>query len=259
MTQILAPTNCPSCDGTLEFVNDLLYCFNKMCPAQWTKKLEHFGSLLKIKGFGPATISKLQLDDYPELYELSVRDITLRLGSEKLASKLHDEIEKSKSVDLQTLLPAFAIPLFGRSASKKLCERVSHIEEISAKTCSEAGIGPKATANLLNWLDEEFYANALDETLPFSFEVKKVSKKIVETIGTVCISGRLNSYPTKAAATEVLEQHGYVVKSSLTKDCTHLINESGIESAKTQAARERGVVIVTNLNNFFNGELNGTT
>ena len=82
--------------------------------------------------------------------------------------------------------------------------------------------------------------------------MKKVSKKIVETIGTVCISGRLNSYPTKAAATEVLEQHGYVVKSSLTKDCTHLINESGIESAKTQAARERGVVIVTNLNNFFN-------
>ena len=73
MTQILAPTNCPSCDSTLEFVNDLLYCFNKMCPAQWTKKLEHFGSLLKIKGFGPATISKLQLDDYPELYELSVR------------------------------------------------------------------------------------------------------------------------------------------------------------------------------------------
>ena len=40
---------------------------------------------------------------------------------------------------------------------------------------------------------------------------------------------------------------GYLVKNSLTKDVTILINESGIESAKTQAARERGVQIITNL------------
>ena len=101
-----------------------------MCPAQWGKKLEHFGSLFKIKGFGPATIRKLEVDDYPELYELSVEDISSKLGSEKMASKLPSEIEKSKSVDLQTLLPAFSIPLFGRSASQKLCDKISHIEEI---------------------------------------------------------------------------------------------------------------------------------
>jgi hypothetical protein len=45
----------------------------------------------------------------------------------------------------------------------------------------------------------------------------------------------------------VLEKYGFVVKSSLTKECTHLINESGIESAKTKTARDRGVVIITNL------------
>ena len=44
MQQIFAPTTCPSCGGSLEFVNDILYCYNKMCPAQWGKKLEHFGS-----------------------------------------------------------------------------------------------------------------------------------------------------------------------------------------------------------------------
>jgi NAD-dependent DNA ligase len=65
--------------------------------------------------------------------------------------------------------------------------------------------------------------------------------------GTVCISGRLSSYKTKAAAANELERTGYIVKSSLTKDVTILVNESGIESAKTQAARERGVKIITNL------------
>ena len=59
------------------------------------------------------------------------------------------------------------------------------------------------------------------------------------------------SYPTKAHAQKVLENYGYLVKSSLTKDCTHLINESGIESAKTQTARERGVQIINNLKHFI--------
>jgi len=249
MSQILPPQSCPSCEGEVEFVNDLLYCFNKMCAAQWGKKLEHFGKLLKIKGFGPATISKLEIDDYPELYELTVEDISNRLGSEKMAVKLVTEIEKSKSVDLQTLLPAFSIPLFGRSASQKLCEKISKLEDISEKSCTEAGIGPKATANLLTWLDEEFYPNEYHMNLPFSFSATKVVKR--ETVGTVCISGRLNSYSTKAHAAEVLEKHGYAVKNSLTKDCTHLINESGIESAKTQTARERGVIIINKIANLI--------
>ena len=57
----------------------------------------------------------------------------------------------------------------------------------------------------------------------------------------------MKTYPNKAHAQQVLENYGFVVKSSLTKDCTHLINESGIESAKTQTARERGVKIITNI------------
>ena len=246
---ILQPTHCPSCGTELERVNDLLYCYNKSCPAQWDKKLQHFATSLKIKGLGPATITKLQIESFTELYELTVAEIEQRLGSARLAEKLFQELNNSKNASLQTLLPAFAIPLFGRSASQKLCEKISTLEEISEKSCTEAGIGPKATSNLLNWLDNEFYLNEYDKNLPFSFASTKVVKR--ETVGTVCISGRLNSYPTKARAAEVLEQHGFAVKNSLTKDCTHLINESGIESAKTQTARERGVIIITNIANLI--------
>ena len=256
MEQILAPSTCPSCESSLEFINEILYCFNKMCPAQWDKKLENFAKHLKIKGLGPATINKLEILDFPELYELTVGEITVRLGSEKMAKKLVNEIEKSNSTDLQTLLPAFSIPLFGRTASRKLCEKISSIEDVSIESCTEAGLGPKATANLVAWLETEFYPNRYNELLPFSFKSKKIIRR--ETVGTVCITGRLKSFPNKAHAEKVLERHGYVVKSSLTKDCTHLINESGIESAKTQTARERGVIIITNLNNLF-GEKNGIT
>ena len=249
MTTITPPTNCPCCDSILELVNEQLFCRNMKCPAQWTKKLESFSSTLKIKGLGPSTISKLGIESLPELYELTVSDIQDKIHSEKLAEKLYDELQKSKSSKLVDILPAFSIPLIGRSASQKLCDTISNIEDISENSCTEAGIGPKASANLVNFMETEFYPNRYKDTLPFNWN-NKISKK-KEVTGVVCISGKLKSYPTKAHATKVLEQYGFVVKSSLTKECTHLINESGIESAKTQTARDRGVLIITNIKHLI--------
>lgn len=249
MTTITPPTNCPCCDSILELVNEQLFCRNTKCPAQWSKKLESFSSTLKIKGLGPSTISKLGVESLPELYELTVSDIQDKIHSEKLAEKLYDELQKSKSSKLVDILPAFSIPLIGRSASQKLCDTISHIEDISENSCTEAGIGPKASANLVNFMETEFYPNRYIDTLPFNWN-NKISKK-KEVTGVVCISGKLKSYPTKAHATKVLESYGFVVKSSLTKECTHLINESGIESAKTQTARDRGVLIITNIKHLL--------
>ena len=258
MREIIPPTSCPACDSVLELVNEQLFCRNYACPEQWDKKLSHFASTLKIKGLGPATIEKLQVLDYPELYELSVDDLVDRIGSEKLASKLFDEIQKSKSVSLQELLPAFSISLIGQSASQKLCDSISSVDEISEKSCIEAGIGPKATANLLSWLETEFKPNKYRDSLPFNWKVKKVNK-IEKVQGVVCITGKLKSYPTKAHAEQVLKNFGFITKPSLTKDCTHLINESGIESAKTQTARERGVIIITNIRHLIEENTNGIT
>ena len=257
MKQIIPPTNCPCCDSILVYRNDQLFCENISCSAQWDKKVEHFASTLKIKGLGPATLNKLQIEDYSELYELTVSDIQDRLGSQKLAEKLFLEIEKSKESKLVDLIPAFSIPLIGRSASQKLCDRISHIEDISEKSCTEAGIGPKASANLIQWLETEFYPNQYLTTLPFKWNNKIIKKK--EVIGVVCITGKLKSYSTKAHATKVLNQYGFEVKSSLTKECTHLINESGIESAKTQTARDRGVIIISNIKHLIEEKENGIT
>ena len=257
MRQIIPPTNCPCCDSILVYRNDQLFCENITCSAQWDKKVEHFASTLKIKGLGPATLNKLQIEDYSELYELTVSDIEDRLGSQKIAEKLFAEIEKSKQSKLVDLIPAFSIPLIGRSASQKLCDRISHIEDISEKSCTEAGIGPKASANLIQWLETEFYPNQYLTTLPFKWNNKIIKKK--EVIGVVCITGKLKSYSTKAHATKVLNQYGFEVKSSLTKECTHLINESGIESAKTQTARDRGVIIISNIKHLIEEKENGIT
>lgn len=247
MREINIPINCPTCSFKLELVNEQLFCLNDSCEAKSSKKLEHFAKTLKIKGLGPATLDKLQVNDLHELYSFSVEEVCELLESEKIGIKLHQEINKSKAVDLINLLPAFSIPLIGNTASQKLGTVISHIDDITPESCKRAGLGPKATESLCNWIDDVFYPNEYD-MLPFSFSCKTTEPKEIK--GVVCITGKLKSYPNKAAAEAVLEKLGYVVKSSLTKDVTILVNESGIESSKTQTARDRGVQIINNIKNI---------
>jgi|TARA_R110000765_G_scaffold39381_5_gene85689 DNA ligase (NAD+) len=245
MTIIEAPTNCPSCSSVLEEVNHLLYCRNAHCGEKVAKLIEHFAKTLKIKGLGPKSIAKLDIRSLEEIYELTAIDIAEALGSEKLSAKLVEELQRSESAPLNVLLPAFSIPLIGKTAANKLSKVCIDIDEIDYDICREAGLGEKSTANLLQWLEMEFYQVSM---LPFTFKfVRSENKPVNTSVNTVCITGKLISYKTKAEAHAALEAVGLNVKSSLTKDVTILVNESGIESAKTKKARDAGVQIVTNL------------
>jgi DNA ligase (NAD+) len=244
MQEIIIPTHCPACNSELDVVNDQLFCRNPDCPAKSSKRIEHFVKTLSIKGLGKATIEKLDLQDYYEVYSFTEEEIIALLDSERLGAKLFAEIENSKSADLTTLLPAFSIPLIGRSASNKLTKKVSNISEITYEKCIDSGLGPKAASNLTKWLDEVFYPNEYDD-LPFSFSCEK--PKVSYTKGVVCITGKLKSYPTKAAAQKVLQNYGFETKDNLTKEVTILLNESGIESAKTNKAQAMGITIYNNI------------
>ena len=251
------PEVCPSCGTSLELVNDQLFCNNTSCPAKNSKIVEGFAKTLRIKGLGPKTINKLGLVCIEDIYELTEELIKERLGSEKIAKKLIHEIGISKNANLQDLLPAFAIPLFGSTASQKLCDKISHVEEISEKRCSEAGLGPKVTTNICSWY-ETAYKNKYCR-LPFTWKADVFEGvPVVDINEVVCITGRLKSYRTKADAKKVLEKHGYRMKDTLTNDVTILVNESGNASSKTKSAESKGIRIVTNLTQLI-GEKNGST
>ena len=249
MQTITAPSTCPSCGYKLELSFPLLYCRSSSCGDQSSKKIEHFAKTLKIKGLGPAAINSLGLESINDIYAISEYEIIDLLGSQKLGEKLFTEIENSVKAPLNILLAAFSIRLIGKTASEKLSAVCESIHDINEDSCAKAGLGPKATESLLGWIEEEYPLLELPHS--FAFESPKV-----RTGGVVCISGKLKSFKTKAQATEALEQHGYTVKSSVTKDVTILVNESGVESQKTTKARESGVTIVENLLDFL-GETNG--
>lgn len=248
LIKIVAPTSCPSCGYELIWKNDQLFCSYNACSAKTQKSIEHFSKTLKIKGLGSSTIQKLGIEDIVDIYSLSLDEIISALGSEKLATKLYEEIRSSINASLEEVLPAFSIPLIGKSAAAKICTVVGSIYEINEDTCRLAGLGPKASENLLNWFADDFVG--FYSYLPFSYKTEtKVS--VPTNKGVVCISGKLRSFKTKAEAETALNAAGYTVKSSLTKEVTILVNESGIESSKTQKARDSGVTIIDNLTKLF--------
>lgn len=246
--RIQIPSQCPCCEYPLELVNDQLFCRNTACSAQLNKKLEHFCKTLGIKGMGSRTVEKLDLADLTEIFYLDQTQVTEAIGSERVAVKLLDEIERAKAADLATVISSFSIPLVGQTASKKLCEVVSHIDDISYETCKEAGLGDKVTSNLLNWIETDF--QEMREFLPFSFKSEKISK--TNSAGkTVCITGKLSSFKTKAEAHQALEAAGFRPVETVTKTTAILVDEEDKGSTKRKKAESLGIQIITNLNTFL--------
>jgi NAD-dependent DNA ligase len=226
----------------------MLYCINASCGAKSEKAIQHFASTLRIKGLGPKTIAKLGLSSIDELYSMDKGFVEIQLGSKLLSDKLLSEIENSKRAGLQELLPAFSIPLFGRTAAEKICEHISHVNEINVETCNKAGLGPKTAESLLKWK-----ATTNWSLLPFSWKTTLKTDSPKGDLIEVVISGKLSSFKTKNEAKPFLEERGYVLKDNVTKNTKVLVNESGIASSKTKRAEAIGIRIITNILEIENG------
>jgi NAD-dependent DNA ligase len=246
--KIQIPTKCPCCDYPLEWVNDQIFCRNTACPAQLNKKLEHFCKTLGIKGMGEKTIAKLNLSDLTEIFYMDRSEAIASLGSEKVVDKLLGEIERAKAAPLATVIASFSIPLIGGTAGSKLAQVVSNLSEINAETCKLAGLGDKATHNLVEWINTEY--QELKDFLPFSFDATP-RKSLPDNAEAICITGKLSSFKTKAEATTILTSLGFKVTDSVTKTTNYLVDEENKSSSKRKKAEEYGITIITNLNDFI--------
>lgn len=247
---IIEPTECPSCGFSLEKVNSQLFCRNVSCTAQVNGKIIHFCKTLGIKGMGPKTVEKLQLEDITEIFYLDKADISELLG-DKIATKLLDEIERAKTATFATVLESMSIPLVGKTAATKIAVLVNNFEDITSKVCELAGLGPKLTLNLMSWLENEYLQ--LKEFLPFSFSAVPIP---VTTGKTVCITGKLTSYKKKADAENDLRAAGFTLVDSVTKSLDYLVDEGDSSSAKRQKAEQYGIIIITDLNDLLKEKTN---
>jgi len=244
-TKIEAPTTCPSCNSTLELVNSQLFCKDSLtCPAQSSKKLQHFCKVLKIKGFGEKTLEKLGLTSINELTDLDYATLEDILGA-KTASNLIAQVDLrlNNKIPVSEFLAAASIPLVGQSVSKKLA--AMPIDDMTYESVRAAGVTDTAASNLLVWVATEW--ESLAEYWAEYLVVEDTIKEKTERKGAVCITGTLTDFPNRAAATEHLNTLGWDVKSSVTKTVKYLICEdvSKKTSSSYKKAQSYGIDILT--------------
>ena len=228
------PKQCPVCAGEIERVKDQLFCTNPDCSAKTLKNMLHFVKTMKVMGLGEKTLEKLNVEAIADLYNMPEDEVVLKLG-QKIGTKVYNELKSSKNTTIQKFISAVGVPLIGKTAAEKIQSKVSSINEISEETCKKAGLGAKATANLVNWIETEYYKYA---NLPFVF----AESEPVESGLTVCISGKVPGY-TKAKIKEILLDYNVHVKDSVTKDLEYLISEE-TGTTKVKKAEQYNIQVI---------------
>lgn len=244
--KIIPPTTCPSCGSTLQRQNAQLFCLNKLeCPAQNGKKLQNFCKVLKIKGFGEATLQKLEFNSLNDFVNATSADFTSSGFSEHMSEKLVAAIQDriTAGITHSDFISALSIPLIGEVAARKL--QISNMDQITETLCKASGLGDKATANLVLWkntewpLLEPYWGSKLQSS------TKPTTIKSQNTGIAVCITGKLDGYSRSEAQTYI-ESLGVTIKSSVTKAVTHLIcEETNSTSSSVQKAKQLNIPIIT--------------
>ena len=178
--EFFMPTECPSCGQTLvkPAGEVVLRCPNPACPKKILGGLQHFASrgAMDIEGLGDKQCEQLILTGLvkspSDLYFLHLQKENLlkleRMG-EKLASKILENIEKSKTRPLANLIFALGIRHIGDHSSDVLASHFGTLERIRAASVEELSkvheIGNTTAVSLFEWFANETNRETLDKLI----------------------------------------------------------------------------------------------
>jgi len=215
-----------------------------------SKVLEHFIKTIDIKGLGPASVQKMGLTHPVDIYD---DQNWAKLGAN--GAKVEAEIERTKTKPYDSVLASLGIPGVGKSAAKLIISKIPAFRNLrDIETTEIKGIGPSTVDSVLSWLDEnEEWVTALPLQLEQNVTVE-------ETVGTparkVCITGKLDM--TRNDLAEHLENKGFKVTTTVTKDCYALITGGDTTSSKYKKAKTLNIAIIdywSNKADILSGEI----
>ena len=198
------------------------------------KVLEHFIKTLDIKGLGPASVKKLGLSHPVDIFDYPDWDL---LGANGI--KVQAEVERTKTKPYDLVLASLGIPGVGKRAAKLIVTKIPAFRNLrDIETTYIKGIGPSTIESILSWLDDN---ESWVENLPLQLEQNVQVEEILVTQKKVCITGKLDM--TRNQLASILEEKGFQVTSTVTKDCYALI-AGDTTSSKYKKAITIGVTVI---------------
>lgn len=252
------PDICPVCGANAVRDEDesVIRCQNPECPAQLLRSIEHFASrgAMNIDGLGEAIVEQLVRADLvhtvADLYTLNLQDLTAleRFGT-KSAQNLLDNIENSKTNELDRLIFALGIRGIGQKAATLLCQKFGNMDKIMAAEPDEIaaidGFGDILAQSVYNAVREPHrmaLINRLKELgLNMTYSEQKVSDKLAGL--TFVLTGTLPTLK-RDEAKEMIEKRGGKCSGSVSKKTSYVVagEEAG---SKLTKANELGITVLT--------------
>jgi NAD-dependent DNA ligase len=200
------------------------------------------------------------IKDIDDLYKLNYDEVAkLPVGNGVIganAKKIKEEIEKTKNLPIDIFIGSLSIKYLGRSRAELLGFKSIKefldltVDNLVGKRCSETGT---------------FSINVAKEVIESIQSRKEIIKKLANVVHVIVsekenseikndnlLNGKMSGVimcftgcrPNDVLRSE-LENEGAIIKSSVTKDCTHLVcKDKNSTSNKAKKARERGVEVI---------------
>jgi len=253
---VVRPEVCPVCQSALIERGAHIFCPNRNgCIEQIVMRLTHFSGreAMDIDAFSEKTarqlITALNIREPSDLYALDFEKLTAldRFG-EKKAQKLLDEIEKSKSVKLDSFIFALGIPNVGRKTARDLAEKFSDMASLMKATEEELlsleDVGEIVAKGVVEFFENEDTRKETERLLASGISPvweKKASGGAFDGM-TVVVTGTLSSL-SRSEAEEKIRENGGKAAGSVSKK-TSLVVAGENAGSKLQKAADLGVRVI---------------
>jgi DNA ligase (NAD+) len=253
------PAQCPVCGGHIVRVEgeSASRCVNANCPARLRESLLHFASrgVMDIDGMGDALVDQLLsrgiVHNIADLYDLKKEQLlTLERMGEKSASKIIQNVDRSRAQPLPRVVYGLGIPFVGERTAQLLSAHFGSLDEIasaSVETLQEVGeVGPKVSESIRQFFAEQRNCELLDRLRAAGLQFtapKQTRAKAGPLAGlTFVLTGTLPTLKREEAKGKI-EAAGGKVAGSVSSKTNYLVagEEAG---SKLDKARELGIEII---------------
>ena len=256
------PAQCPICDtGVVKAEEEALHrCPNPVCPAQFFELLKHFVSkgAMNIDGLGEKwcaiLIEKGLVRDLADLYYVNREQLLAldRMG-EKLAAKIMDNIEASKTRPLSRVLFALGVLHVGSENADLLSTHFRSIDEIAQapeeRLIEIPGIGPKIAASIAAHFAVESNRAVVGKLREAGVRLERQESEETPSMAplplqgqTFCITGTLSGI-SRSRAQARIKSLGGSATSSVTRKTTYLVVGEN-PGSKAATAQRLGTEII---------------
>jgi DNA ligase (NAD+) len=249
------PVECPSCQQKLKVQDIWLYCENEKCPAKIKEEILNY-----IHKAGIDDLSDKRLDEMIEkslvksisdLYKISIQDLlTLDKVKEKLATKIFENIQKTKEQELSQFIAAIGIEgVSGAKSEKIISQGHNTIEKVMNLTKDQLeaieGFAEKSAQSIVDSV--KIKKPLINELIKIGLNLKSETLNFGEgpLLGMkFCITGELSQ--PRSLIEKKIKMSGGLLVSSVSKNTNYLLtNEKESTSSKFLKAKELGIKIIS--------------